>query len=490
MDAHTDITGIAYIILIAMGCGLLFTRLRQPAIVGYILCGVLLGPSGFELVESRGDISLMAELGVLMLLFVIGLELKVSTLITVWKIALGATVIQVGGSLGVMLLVKDWLGFPLGQAILLAFALALSSTAVVIKLLEQLGALHSRTGRVVVGVLIAQDMAVAPMIMALNGLAGEGFTGIDAGKVVASVVFLAGLVLWLARRPLPLPFAKEATRHKDLVPLAGMAFCFGAAALSGSFGLSAGYGAFLAGLVLGNSDHADSFEQGAQPIQAVLLMVFFLSVGLLLNLSFLSEHVGQVVFLVAMVLIFKTLLNIGGLRLLGLDWPRVILSSVMLAQVGEFSFVLTGMGLHLGLLDDATGQLVVAITVLSLAVTPLWVAIARRLGRPSMPLRTLADVRRGIFGPVRHNLTRTRDRLWRRIKPASRPLVPALAEISETRQETPEGFSEAFPKGDATIETPLSERPSPTATGCSEGEEPPDEDTPNTSETEDSKPHA
>ncbi|MCF8479825.1 MAG: cation:proton antiporter [Rhodospirillum sp.] len=443
MDTHTDITGIAYIILIAMGCGLLFTRLRQPAIVGYILCGVLLGPSGLQLVENRGDISLMAELGVLMLLFVIGLELKVSTLMTVWKIALGATVIQVGGSLGVMLLVKDWLGFPLGQAVLLAFALALSSTAVVIKLLEQLGALHTRTGRVVVGVLIAQDMAVAPMIMALNGLAGEGFTTFDAGKVVASMVFLAALVLWLARRPLPMPFAKEATRHKDLVPLAGMAFCFGAAALSGSFGLSAGYGAFLAGLILGNSDQAESFEQGSQPIQAVLLMVFFLSVGLLLDLGFLWDNVGRVIFLVAMVLVFKTLLNIGGLRLLGLDWPRVILSSVMLAQVGEFSFVLTGMGLHLGLLDETTGQLVVAITVLSLAVTPLWVGVARRLGRPGTPLHTLGDVLRGIFGPVRHRMTRTRDRVLRLVtRAAPRPLL-AVAE------GPPEGEPEGEPKGES-----------------------------------------
>jgi CPA2 family monovalent cation:H+ antiporter-2 len=449
MDTHTDITGIAFIILAAMGCGLAFTRLRQPAIVGYILCGVLLGPSGLGLVKDAGEVSLMAELGVLMLLFVIGLELKVSTLMTVWKIALGATVIQVGGSLGVMLLVRDWLGFPLGQAVLLAFALALSSTAVVIKLLEQLGALRSRTGRVVVGILIAQDMAVAPMIMALNGLAGEGFTLVDGGKVVASVAVLAALVVWLARRPLPLPFAKETTRHKDLVPLAGMAFCFGAATLSGSVGLSAGYGAFLAGLVLGNSDHGETFEHGAQPIQAVLLMVFFLSVGLLLDVGFLWENIGQVLFLVAMVLVFKTLLNAAGLRLLGLDWPRVVLSSVMLAQVGEFSFVLAGMGLHLGLLDAATGQLVVAVTVLSLAVTPLWVGVARRLGQPGMPLKTLGDVLRGLFGPLRRRAMRTRDR------------ARALRQRIRDRRALPPPPPKPAPEPAETEEAPIAAPPAP-----------------------------
>jgi CPA2 family monovalent cation:H+ antiporter-2 len=239
-----------------------------------------------------------------------------------------------------------------------------------------------------------------------------------------------------------------------------MAFCFGAATLSGSVGLSAGYGAFLAGLVLGNSDHGEAFEHGAQPIQAVLLMVFFLSVGLLLDVGFLWENIGQVLFLVAMVLVFKTLLNIAGLRLLGLDWPRVVLSSVMLAQVGEFSFVLAGMGLHLGLLDAATGQLVVAVTVLSLAVTPLWVGVARRLGQPGMPLKTLGDVLRGLFGPLRHKAIRARDRaraLRRRIGErralAPPPVAPSTDEAAPEPEETGEPSIETPPD---TAETDLS----------------------------------
>ncbi len=408
MHGHGDITELAFVVVVALVGGLLLTRLRQPAILGYILCGVVLGPSLLGLIENREGIQLMAELGVLMLLFILGLELKVSTLMQVWRIALGATAIQVAGSMGVMLLARDWLGLPLGQAVLLAFALALSSTAVVIKLLEQIGALQSRTGRIIVGILIAQDMAVAPMIMTLNGLAGEGFSTTDGIKVAGSVAILIGLVLYLARRPLPLPLAREASRHKDLVPLAGLGFCFGAAALAGAAELSAGYGAFLAGLILGNSDQAETFEHGAQPIQSVLLMVFFLSVGLLLDLTFLVDNLGPVLFLVGVVVVFKTLLNVLGLRLLGLDWPRVVLSSVALAQVGEFSFVLVGLGLTLGLLDARMSQLLISVTVLSLMVTPLWVATIRKMSTVRTPLKTLGDVWDNLLGS---SLRRTRRRL-------------------------------------------------------------------------------
>ncbi|MGB0696152.1 MAG: cation:proton antiporter [Rhodospirillaceae bacterium] len=440
MDGHSDITGLAIVILAAMACGVVMSRLRQPPILGYILCGVLLGPSGFAMIDAREDITLMAELGVLMLLFVLGLELRVQSLLQVWRIAVFGTVIQVAGSVGVMVLLKDLLQISLPLAVLLGFGLALSSTAVVIKLLEQIGALYSHTGRVIMGILIAQDMAVAPMIMTLNGLAGEGFSWLDGVKVVGSVVVLVGLVLLLSRGPLKLPLASFASKNKDLAPVAGLAYCFGAASVTGLLGLSAGYGAFLAGLLLGNSEAGAKMESQAHTIQSVLLMVFFLSVGLLLDLTFLIDNLGLVLFLVAMVLIFKTMLNMIGLRLLGLDWPRAILSAVALAQVGEFSFILSNLGLVLGILTASQSQLFVATTVLSLTVTPLWVATARKIGGSARrrPMTHFTDVLDSLFGPG--------FRLFRRRLKARKPLPKPAADTAPETEETQNSVEGSTPE--------------------------------------------
>jgi CPA2 family monovalent cation:H+ antiporter-2 len=153
MDGHHDFTGIAIVALGAMSCGVLFARLKQPAIVGYILAGVLLGPSALGLVNDRDAIGLLAELGIIMLLFVIGTELSVKRFAEVWRVAMLTTVLQVAGSVGVLLAAKQILGWSTGTAVLLGYAVALSSTAVVIKLLQQTGELETPAGRLTVGVL-------------------------------------------------------------------------------------------------------------------------------------------------------------------------------------------------------------------------------------------------------------------------------------------------------------------------------------------------
>lgn len=381
-----------------MACGIALARLRQPAIVGYIFAGVLLGPSVLGLVEDRTSISLLAELGIIMLLFVIGMELSVRRFAEVWKIALATTLLQIGGSVGLMLLVRGLLDWSLGTAVLLGFAVALSSTAVVIKLLEQLGELHGPSGRLVVGILIAQDMAVVPMMLGLSTLTGDGLAPMEGAKVVISIVVLVALVMILLKREITVPYAALVAGHGDLAPLAAFAVCFGAAAVAGLSGLSPGYGAFIAGLILGNSTEGHKLVRHAQSIQSILLMVFFLSVGLLLDLDFLWDNIGAVLVMLAVVTIFKTLLNVGALRLQRVAWADAVLAGFALAQIGEFSFLLAGTGLSLGLLQENQGQLVIAVTVLSLVFSPLWLAGARRIGA-STSRSSLADVLDAVAGP-------------------------------------------------------------------------------------------
>jgi CPA2 family monovalent cation:H+ antiporter-2 len=377
---HSNIIGIAVVVLAALLCGLGLERLRQPAIVGYILAGVLLGPSALGLVEDRGQIDTLAELGVLMLLFMIGMELSLRIFKRVWRLAVMTTVIQIGASVGVMLLLSKVFGLTLGLSVLLGFVVAMSSTAVAIKVLDNIGELHTRTGRITIGVLIAQDIAVVPMMLIIGAMADQAFSWWDIIKVLGSVAFMAVLIWYLSRRKrIRLPFDRMVAGHVDLKPLGALAFCFGAAAVSGLLGLSAAYGAFLAGLVIGNSQERIAMQHATKPIESVLMMVFFLSIGLLIDLTYMWANLSIVLTLFLMVTVFKTIMNVGALRLLGQTWNTAFLGGIMLAQIGEFSFLLSIVGVQSGVIGPADSRLVVAVTVLSLALSPVWVITARRL---------------------------------------------------------------------------------------------------------------
>ncbi len=378
-----DLTGLAIVALAALGCGVIMARLRQPVVLGYILAGALLGPTGLGMVENRAMVQTLAELGVLMLLFLIGMELSLRGIKEVWRIALITTALQILVGLGAMGALGYYLDWPLALIVLVGFVVALSSTAVAVKMLEEVGELRTRVGQITIGVLIAQDLAVVPMMLIVGSLGGEGGLGLDAIiKAGLSVLFLGLLIIYLSRRKrLKLPFATIVGKNHDLTPLAGLVFCFGAAAVSGLLGLSAAYGAFLAGLVIGNSTSRQTMIQHTGPIQSILLMVFFLSIGLLIDFKYIISNFWTVMAIVTFVAFFKTALNVGLIRILGETWPRAFQSGVMLAQLGEFSFILAALGLASGVLTDEGHRLIVAITVLSLVGSPFWMEAARRLHR-------------------------------------------------------------------------------------------------------------
>ena len=404
MDAHayTDLTGVAVVALAALLCGVAMERLRQPAFVGYIFAGLLLGPTALGLVRNRDQIDTIADFGVLMLLFVIGLELPLRLFVRLWRISLIAAVLQVVTAGAVMLLVSQVLGWSTGMAMLLGFVVALSSTAVAIKIIEDAGELRTRPGRIAVGVLIAQDLAFVPMILIL-GMFAVGRPKYDAVISLAGAVTVMGWLIWHLSKggKIPLPFLREASKNIDLTPLSGLAMCFGAAAVSGFLGLTPAYGAFLGGLVLGNAGgDRKALIGNVRPIQSVLMMAFFLSIGLLIDLKFIWDNLAVVLLLLFLVTVFKTAANTAIFRMLGQSWPQAFLLAVVLAQIGEFSFLLTRNGLDLGLIGAYEMRLVVAVTVLSLAVSPIWVVTARRLHADSTAtIQGLGDLLGQVYRP-------------------------------------------------------------------------------------------
>ena len=401
MPEAAELTGIAFVAVGALVCGIIVTRLRQPAVVGYIFAGVLLGPSGLAFVENRDRIVLLAELGVLLLLFLIGMELSLRGFARVWRIALMATALQVAISVGIVVALAQLFDWPLALTLLIAFALSLSSTAVAIKILQDIGELRTGAGRIAVGVLIAQDLAVVPMLLVIDGLAEGGSISLaTVVKIVVATAFLALLIRFFSgRRRLRLPFAGAIGDNIDLTPLTALAYCFAAAAVSGVIGLSPAYGAFLAGLLIGNSTQRATVHAATQPIQSVLLMVFFLSIGLLIDLAFIWRNLATVLALLLFVVAFKSAMNVGVLHLLGEPWHRAFLAGVVLAQIGEFSFVLLAAGAGSGIVDGDGYRLFVAIIALNLALSPLWLNAARRLhALASHSVPTLGALLEELYG--------------------------------------------------------------------------------------------
>lgn len=382
MSALTHLTNLALAALIAVSCGAVMTRLKQPAVVGYIIAGILLGPSGLSLIVDHTAVERFAHLGVLLLLFVIGMELSLRGFRGVWRTAVLATLLQIAGSVAIALALAPLFQWSIPMAALLGFILALSSTAVVIKMLEGMNILRTPVAQITIGVLIAQDLAFVPMMLTAEVLSGTKPEPMGLAKIAFAVAFLATLIAYLSRRKkIRLPLARIAAGDPDLTPLRGLALCFGAAAVTGLAGLSPAYGAFLAGLVIGNSTERPAMLRAIRPIQSILLMIFFLSIGLLIDLPFIAANMVHVLLILGAVVVAKTFFNVGVLRLAGQPWAHAGIAGILLGQIGEFSFVLGTFGIDRGLIDPDDGSLIIAVTALSLVISPLWLFTARRLLR-------------------------------------------------------------------------------------------------------------
>jgi monovalent cation:H+ antiporter-2, CPA2 family len=382
MEEHLNLTPIALLLIGTVLCGLLLAGLRQPPLVGYILAGAVLGPSGLGLIADREIIDTFAELGVLVLLFVVGTHLSLRVFKNIYRTAIGAATLQILVSVSLMLLLAEMFGWQYQRAIFYGFVLALSSTAVGIKILEDIGELRTETGRCAIGVLIAQDLAVVPMLIIIVGLSSEA--GVDVAaitvKLTIAMAALATLIWWLSRRHrVHLPFRHLLVRYSDLAPVAALALCVIGAALSNALELSASLGAFLAGLYVGNTTERALMIRAMEPIQSLLVMMFFLSIGLLVDLAFVSTHLGTVLLLVGFVFLLNSVINVLALRAVGEDWRIAFVAGFALAQVGEFAFVLSQTAVSHRLIGEEAQRVVVAVIALTMIASPLWLELARRL---------------------------------------------------------------------------------------------------------------
>lgn len=402
---------IAIVAFIGLAGGILFARLKQPAILAYLLAGVIVGPSCFALIPSREEVSILAELGVLLLLFVIGIELDIKTFKQNLFSSTACVCLQIICGLLISFFLGLFFDWPLYFKVALGFVVALSSTAVVVNMLETHNITNKETGVLTIGILIAQDIAVVPMIIVLNTLTGHGGDWRLFSKILAAMTFMTLFISYLNNRPRS-NFNPQSILgdNEDLYLLAALSICFAAAAIAGGIGVTAPYGAFLAGLALGNlSGHNNLFVKSVKPIQNLFLMIFFLSIGILLDLQFVWKHISVIFVLLVTVTLVKTLINITVLRLLHIKLAQASFIGIALAQLGEFAFLLTT------ILDTSKNasfefaqKCLIAITVLSLMFSPIWLRIGKKLQhlirqKKSISPRAMIHY---IFGYTLHNARR------------------------------------------------------------------------------------
>ena len=382
MHGHeSELLTTTFLMLSAVSFGLILRWLKQPPLVGYILAGLALGPAGLELVDYSDEISSLAEFGVILLLFIIGIELSVKAFLRVLQPAVVATLCQIACCILLAISVKSYFGWTLPQILLIGFVLTLSSTAVALMVLQGLGQLRTHAGQLTVGVLVAQDIAVAPMLVfAQSGADVFQQWPLLLVRIVIALLVLAGLLVWIgktARQRLPLATLLEG--NVELAILFSLGACMLAASLTGTMGLSPVFGAFCAGLALSHTNLRKAVLDAILPLQSLLLVVFFVSIGLLVDLDYVKSHWGVVAAVTLGVLFIKTLFGWALLSLGGEPVGRALVSSLVTPQIGEFSFVLTTSGVASGIFTGFEADFLLAVIAASLFISPIWSGVLHYL---------------------------------------------------------------------------------------------------------------
>ncbi|MBL0466319.1 MULTISPECIES: monovalent cation:proton antiporter family protein [Aeromonas] len=363
-----------------------FRRLGLPVILAYLIAGVLLGPHGLAVITGQSIMQTIAELGIVFLMFSLGLEFSLPKLLAMRRLVLGVGMLQVLLTSLLFFAIGWWWGLSLAQSLVVAGTLALSSTAVVIKQLGEQKQLHTRRAQLGVSVLLFQDLAVVPLLVMIPILAQPEVQGSALAAEIAWAtlkgLFALFTLLAVGKWFLPLLFHEVArARSDELFVLSALLVALLAAYMTHSLGLSMALGAFLAGMMLGESHYRHQLEVDIKPFRDVLMGLFFITIGMAMDWELVARAWWQVLICVVLLVLCKSLLVLLAGRLMGERKRDSMAAGIMLSQVGEFGFVLLALALHHGLLDQQLVSLLIGIGIISIAMTPWLVTQAHSLAR-------------------------------------------------------------------------------------------------------------
>ena len=375
----------------------LFTKFKIPSIIGFLITGILIGPHGFQLIENIHDVEILAEIGVILLLFTIGIEFSLSNLLKIRKTILIGGPLQVLLTIGAIGFVAYYLGNPINESVFIGFLIALSSTAIVLKLIQEKGEIYTPHGRTSLAILIFQDIIIVPMILLTPFLAGNNSHGDPVWMILIKFAGIIGLLIvgskWLVPKIL---YQVTLTRSRELFLLSIIVIAFAVAFLTYSAGLSLALGAFLAGLMISESKYSQHAMGNIIPFLDVFTSFFFVSIGMLMDISFFLANPVMILLFTTLVLSVKTFL--AGLTTFFLGYPlrTCLIVGFTLSQVGEFSFILSSIGISEGLLSNDNYQLFLSVSIMSMAATPFVINMASRISDIALRLPLPKVIKNGI----------------------------------------------------------------------------------------------
>ncbi len=383
---HQSVISLVIVGFIIMLLGFLLKKIKQPVIVAYILAGILVGPSGFGIIKDQSVIEILGELGLILLLFFIGMEISLPNMLKMWKTALFGVFFQVIASILIITTIGLYFGWDWNRIIILGFILSLSSSAVVIKIMDEKNELETSIGQNVLSILLMQDMVIVPMLLITDFLGGEMPTiGKTILQITGGIIILFLFLYIIKNKTIRLPFAKKIEADHEVQVFVAVLFSFGFAIITSLIGLSAALGAFFAGIVVHAADSTEWVHNSLHSFRVAFVSMFFVSIGMLINLRFLIDNYQIVLFLLISVYITNHLINTIILHYFCRNWPNSIYGGAMLAQVGELGFVILGAAYYNNSITGFTHQLVIITISLTLLISPLWIAVTERVTLRRMP---------------------------------------------------------------------------------------------------------
>ncbi|MBN1416822.1 MAG: cation:proton antiporter [Bacteroidales bacterium] len=390
---------IIIIFALSTAVNFLFTRIKIPTIIGYMLTGIVAGPHLLAVIKQPHEIELMAEIGVILLLFTIGMEFSLNHLLKIRKIVFLGGFMQFILTTVAAMFAARLFGANETEALFIGFLTALSSTAVVLKLLQERSELSSNYGRTVLGILIFQDILLAPLLLLTPMLGGE-LSGQGSQLALLLVKAIIIIVIVYAGNRWLMPWFLHLialTKNQELFLMCILLICLSVAMLTSELGLSLAFGAFLAGLMISESGYSHNAFGHLVPFKDTFTSFFFVSIGMMLDLQFVLQNPLLVLGTVAMVIMMKTIIAGGTAFVLGHTFRGTVMVGIALSQVGEFSFLLAKKGLDYHIMSDYYFHLFLAVAVITVSVSPILIHVSRPLANVLLKLPVPKRIVEGIF---------------------------------------------------------------------------------------------
>jgi len=385
-------------LLILLGCSavvvFVLQRMRLPSILGFLVTGVLIGPHGLGLVEESEQIEIISEIGVILLLFVIGMELSIKQLISIKNTVFIGGSLQVGLTVLVAGLSYYLMGNPWEESIFVGFLFSLSSTAIVLKVLQDRNEISAPQGRNALAILIFQDIIVVPMMLFTPIIAGQsGNVGYSILMLLLKTAVVILITIVSARYLVPrLMHSIAKTNSKELFLITTITICFAVAFLTSQAGLSLALGAFLAGLIVSESEYSHQATSVILPFRELFTSFFFISVGMLLDLQFFVDNLWTILLILLAVFFAKSIIAALAVAVLKHPPRTVLLTGLALFQVGEFAFILSKVGIEYDLLSPEVNQYFLAVSIISMLLTPFVIIFSENITLKMMKLRPIRAI--------------------------------------------------------------------------------------------------